>query len=161
VPDARLVIVGDGDRRRALEADTVARGLEASVEFAGAVPDVWPRLARADVFAIASRSEAFGIGIAEAMAAGLPVVAPDVGGVPEIVRPGVTGELFPPGDHVALARHLVRLLRDRDARARMAAAGTAIAEDLRMENVVERYFDLFEDQRRSAQGDGRVRRQPK
>ena len=67
-----------------------------NVEFVGAVPEVWPYLAGADVFALASKSEAFGIAIVEAMAAGLPVVAPAVGGIPELVIPGVNGELFPP-----------------------------------------------------------------
>ncbi|MDQ3897645.1 MAG: glycosyltransferase family 4 protein [Actinomycetota bacterium] len=150
---ARLVVVGDGDRRPALEADVAHRGLERAVEFAGAVPDVWPHLAAADVFASASHAEAFGIGIAEAMAAELPVVAPDVGAIPELVRPGVTGELYPPGDHVALAGHLVRLLEAPDLRARMGTAGRAVAEDLRMEHVVERYFEVFDEMRRRAAGD--------
>ena len=154
IPAARLVIVGDGDRRAALEADVAARGLVGAVEFAGAVPDVWPYLARADVFASASYAEAFGIGIAEAMAAGLPVVAPEVGAIPELVRPGVTGELFPPGDHVALAAHLSALLRSAELRARMETAARATAEGLRMENVVPRYFAIFEELRAQAQGSG-------
>ena len=154
IPDARLVIVGDGDRRRALEADVVTRGLGANVEFAGAVPEVWPHLAEADVFASASRSEAFGIGIAEAMAAGLPVVAPAVGAIPELVRPGVTGQLFPAGDHATLARHLIALLRAPDLRLELGAAARTAADGLRMEHVVRRYFAVFEELQRQAREDG-------
>ena len=145
VPSARLVLVGEGERRRALEDQAAALGIAGSVDFRGAVPDMWAALAEADVFAIASRSEAFCIAVAEAMAAGLPVVAPAVGAIPELVRPGVTGELFPGGDHTVLARHLVDLLRSPDARSQMGAAAREDAESLRMERAVERYLDLYKE----------------
>jgi glycosyltransferase involved in cell wall biosynthesis len=144
IPDARLVLVGQGEMRPALEAQAAAAGLAGSVEFRGAVPEIWPSLAEADVFALASRVEAFGIAIAEAMAAGLPVVAPAVGAIPELVQPGVTGELFPAGDHVALAGHLVRLLQSDDLRSRMSTAARGAAEPLRVENAIERYFGVYE-----------------
>lgn len=152
VPDVRLVIVGDGDLRPALEAQVAAAGLDGCVEFLGSVPDVWACLADADVFASASRSEAFGIAIAEAMAAGLPVVGPEVGAIPELVRRGVTGALFPAGDHLALAAELVRLLRSPADRARMGAAGQQAATGLRMETAVKAYFALFEEQHRGRRG---------
>lgn len=145
VPDARLLLIGEGDCRPALEAQAVALGLGDSVEFLGSVPEIWAHLAEADVFAIASRSEAFGIAIAEAMAAGLPVVAPAVGAIPELVRPGVTGELFAAGDHRALAAQLVRILASPELRSQMSAAARAAAEPLRMENAVERYFGVYEE----------------
>lgn len=145
VPDARLVLVGDGEQRDRLAAQVVELGLTGSVEFAGAVPEVWPYLAEADVFALASKSEAFGIAIAEAMAAGLPVVAPAVGGIPELVRPGVSGELFPPGDDRALAGHLVRLLTTPELRDRMGQAGREASENLRIDKSVGRYLDLIEE----------------
>jgi glycosyltransferase involved in cell wall biosynthesis len=115
------------------------------VEFAGTVPDIWPHLARADVFALASRTEAFGIAVVEAMAAGLPVVAAAVGGVPELVSPGVTGELFPPGDHRALAAHLLRLLREPELRGRMGAAAQQAAEGYRLKETVRKYCALYAD----------------
>lgn len=145
VPAVRLVVVGEGALRPSLEAQVAADGLGDTVEFLGSVPDIWPHLADADVFAIASRSEAFGIAIAEAMAAGLPVVAPDVGAVRELVRPGETGQTFPAGDPAALAAELVRLLRSPDLCARMGAAARETAEALRMDRAVERYFALFHD----------------
>ena len=79
------------------------------------------------------------------MAAGLPVVAPAVGTLPELVRPGVTGELFPPGDRTALAHHLVELLTSPERRARMGAAGREEAQSMRMDRAVARYFDLYEE----------------
>jgi glycosyltransferase involved in cell wall biosynthesis len=145
VPDARLVIVGDGALRPSLEARVATSGLGDSVEFLGFVPEIWPYLAEADLFVTASVSEGFGIAIAEAMAAGLPVVGPEVGAIPELVRPGVTGQLFPAGDHVALAARVVDLLRSPEVRSQMSAAARESADVLRMENVVERYFRLFDD----------------
>ena len=145
LPDARLVLVGDGALRQTLQAQAAANGDSDHVDFLGAVPDIWEHLARADVFAIASRSEAFGIAIAEAMAAGLPVVAPAVGAIAELVQPGVTGELFAAGDAAAMADHLVRLLASPEIRASMSATALAAAEPLRVEKAVQRYFGLYDE----------------
>lgn len=145
LPRARLRLVGDGELEPELRAEVAARALEENVEFAGAVPAIWPVLATAHVFALPSLSEAFGIAAAEAMAAGLPVVVSDVGGLPELVTPGVTGELFPPGDHEGLANHLVRLLRSPQLRERMGAAAREAAQDHSMERSVDRYVALYED----------------
>ena len=145
IPDARLLLVGDGELRARIEADVEARGLEARVEITGPVDEVWPYLARGHVFALASHSEAYGIAIAEAMAAGLPVVASAVGGIPELVEEGVTGELFPAGDAGALAAHLVRILQSPELRRRMGEAAQAAAGPLRMERSADRYLDLCQE----------------
>jgi glycosyltransferase involved in cell wall biosynthesis len=145
VPTARLVLVGDGGMRRGLQAQTEAMGLGGGVEFRGAVEEVWSHLAEADVFAIASRSEAFCIAVVEAMAAGLPVVAPAVGAIPELVSPGITGELFPPSDHEALARHIVHLLLSAELRSRMGAAAREAAAPLRLDRAIDRYFGVYEE----------------
>ncbi len=145
VPDAQLVLVGEGEMRPQLERWVEGKGLDAHVQFAGTAPEIWPLLAKADVFALTSVSEAFGMAIVEAMAAGLPVVAPDVGGIPELVVPGVCGELFPPGDHLRLAEHLVNLLTSPETRAEVATAARRAAEPLRMEHTLPLYFDLYEE----------------
>jgi len=142
-PTALLVLVGDGPLRAQLEDFAREHGMAANVEFAGAVPDIWPYLAAADVFALASKIEAFGIAVVEAMAAGLPVVAPAVGGIPELVTPGVTGELFAPGDAEALAACLLAVLSS-DRRHEMASAALATAAHHTMDRTIEKYFELYE-----------------
>jgi glycosyltransferase involved in cell wall biosynthesis len=107
IPHARLVLVGDGPERAAVEATIDAGGMTANVSLTGRVDEIWPHLADADVFVLASPAEALGIAIMEAMAAGLPVVATGSGGIPELVTPGITGELFGVRDHRELARRLI------------------------------------------------------
>ena len=88
------------------------------------------------MFVLSSRSEGFPVAVLEAMAAGLPVVATDVGGVAEAVEHGETGLLVPAADSEALARALERLVADGALRRRLGAAGRARARSL---FDVERY----------------------
>jgi glycosyltransferase involved in cell wall biosynthesis len=127
------LIVGDGPDLPTVDGEVRELGLEAAVQLSGPRRDVPDLLAQSDVFALASRSEGGPISILEAMAAGLPVVASDVGGVPELVVEGETGLLVPAGDAHALATALERLLADPELRRRLGAAGR--------ERVRER-FDL-------------------
>lgn len=163
IPQARLVLVGDGPHRPQVEAAVRAAGLAGSVHLAGRTPDIWVHLAEADLFALASPSEALGIAVMEAMAAGLPVVASDVGGIPELVTPGVTGELFPVRGQRELAAKLIALLESPERRAAMSAAAVEAAESMRMEGSVAEYFRLYdallaEGTRDRRAGDTRVRR---
>jgi glycosyltransferase involved in cell wall biosynthesis len=108
----RAVVVGDGPDAALLPAD-------APLELLGERDDVAELLAASDVFVLSSRSEGLPMSILEAMAAGLPVVASRVGGVPELVEDGVTGFLVEPGDVPALHARLDELLRDRALAARL------------------------------------------
>ena len=144
VPDARLVLVGGGPWRAGVEALIASSGVADGVDLLGRVPDIWPHLADADVFALASPMEALGIAVMEAMAAGLPSVVSDTGGLPEFVEQGATGELFPPGDHQALADKLVALLRDRPRREAMGGAALDASRALHMDASVAKYFDLYQ-----------------
>ena len=144
IPHARLVLVGDGPERGAVEATIDAGGMRANVSLTGRVDEIWPHLADADVFVLASPAEALGIAIMEAMAAGLPVVATGSGGIPELVTPGVTGELFGVRDHRELAGRLIALLQSPERRAAMSAAALQAAARMRMERSVEQYFGLYE-----------------
>jgi glycosyltransferase involved in cell wall biosynthesis len=122
-------IVGDGPDREEVAAEIRRLGLEGRVQLAGERSDVPELLAGSDVFVLSSRSEGLPVSVLEAMAAELPVVASDVGGLAELVVDGETGVLVAPGDPTALADALGRLLDDRELRQRLGAAGRARAED--------------------------------
>jgi glycosyltransferase involved in cell wall biosynthesis len=104
-----------------------ARGLSDRVELLGAQGTVAELLARSGVFVLSSRSEGFPVSILEAMAAGLPVVATDVGGIAEAVVDGETGILVPAADPQALAGALEQLVADVELRRRLGAGGRARA----------------------------------
>ncbi|MBW7865277.1 MAG: glycosyltransferase family 4 protein [Candidatus Hydrogenedens sp.] len=115
----RCVVAGDGPLRATLER--LARDTEAPVLFAGQQADMAPWYALADAVALPSESEALPMTLIEAAASGTPVIASNVGGVPEVVVPGETGLLVPPGDPNALARALQEL-EEPETRACMGAA---------------------------------------
>jgi glycosyltransferase involved in cell wall biosynthesis len=144
LPNARLVLVGSGSLEREIATAVRLEGLSGHVEFAGSVANVWPYLARAHVFALPSRHEPLGIAVMEAMAAGLPVVATAVGGVRELVTADVTGALVPPGDDLAMAAELVRLLKDSALRERLGVAGSEAVASRTMKAMVDRYYDLYQ-----------------
>ena len=123
------MIVGDGPDRPRLEEEIRSGGLSGAVQLARERHDVPRLLAAADVFVLASRSEGHPVSVLEAMAAGLPVVASRVGGVPEQVVDGETGLLVDPGDPKPLAAALERLTGDPALRRRLGAAGRARAEE--------------------------------
>lgn len=125
----RAEIVGDGPDRPDVERELAAGGAAGAVELAGERDDVPARLAAADVFVLSSRSECMPISVLEAMAAGLPVVATAVGGLPEMVVDGETGFLVAAGDADALRAALARLVADPALRRRMGAAGRRRVEE--------------------------------
>jgi glycosyltransferase involved in cell wall biosynthesis len=141
-PHLRYQIVGDGARRAALEHLAELRGVGGAVEFLGHREDVPALLARADLFVLPSRSEAFPNGAIEAMAAGLPVVCSAVGGLLDLVTPGRTGLLVDPADPQALAA-AIRSLVDDPALAQ--AMGTAARDEVLSRYSFERMVRAFED----------------
>jgi glycosyltransferase involved in cell wall biosynthesis len=122
-PDARLLLVGDGGLRPALEAQARATGAGDSVIFAGFRADVARVLDALDVACLPSLYEGMPLTAIEAAAMARPVVATAVDGTPEVVRDGRTGRLVPPADPPALARALLDLLRDPEGARRMGQAG--------------------------------------
>ena len=121
VPDACFVIVGDGPMRETWSARAEALGVTQHVRWAGYRNDVAALLAGCELFVLPSLDDAFPTVLMEALAAGVPIVATDVGGIPEIVDANV-GRLVPPNDADALARAIAAVLRDGDAYARMREA---------------------------------------
>ncbi len=117
-----LWLVGDGPLRPVVEKTVVEMGLEGRVLFLGVRNDVPKLLAASDVLVLSSEYEGVPLTVLEAMAAGKPVIATAVGGVPELVEDGVTGILVPPRNPEALAQGILRLAKDADLRQRMGKA---------------------------------------
>jgi glycosyltransferase involved in cell wall biosynthesis len=123
VPGALGLIAGEGKEKDALLAQRGALGLAESVRLVGYWPDLAEALAALDVFVLPSLMEGHPLAILEAMAAGKPVVATDVGGNAEAVEAGVTGVLVPPADPDALADAILALLLEPERAARLGEAG--------------------------------------
>jgi glycosyltransferase involved in cell wall biosynthesis len=144
VPEATLLLVGDGPERSGIEREIEMRGLGRHVRLLGVRRDVERLLASADVFLLTSISEGIPVTLIEAMAAGLPVVSTDVGGVAEIVRDGETGFLAQAHDGHGLAESLKRLADDVPLRAAMGQRGLARAHerfsDRQMHNAYARLY---------------------
>ena len=129
-PALDLVLAGEGTARTALEALARARGLAARVRFLGATdrPTTLALLRGAVAVACPSRFEGLPLVCLEALAAGRPVVAAAVNGIPELIREGETGFLVPPEDPAALAAALARIVAAPDVAARLAARGRVLVE---------------------------------
>lgn len=129
-PHARLTLVGDGPDRPWLEDYARELGLGDAVEFAGyqSLEEVRQRLSRTDIFVLPSFAEGVPVVLMEAMAAGLPVIATRIAGVPELVEDGVSGFVVTPGEAGALAERISLLLADGGLRGKMSEAGRAKVE---------------------------------
>jgi len=152
----KVLFVGPGFEQ--IQADIAARGLEEHFRFdvvsvdtatLGAVPALPPRplverYQMADTFVLPSYVETFGVVLIEAMAAGLPILTTDAPGCRDVVRDGIDGTLFPPGDGAALAGLMERLITDGTERQRLAAGARSAAAGYALDRVVARYVDLFE-----------------
>ncbi|MDC0713691.1 N-acetyl-alpha-D-glucosaminyl L-malate synthase BshA [Stigmatella sp. ncwal1] len=108
----RLVMIGDGPERSPAERKVRELGLEERVAFLGKQEHFVELLAAADVFLLPSEQESFGLAALEALSCGIPVVASDIGGIPEQVEHGTRGYLTPVGDVAAMAHHVLALVRD-------------------------------------------------
>jgi glycosyltransferase involved in cell wall biosynthesis/SAM-dependent methyltransferase len=149
--DAILLLAGDdleahGRFLDELDRRATALGVRERVRFLGHHPDVPGLIAAADVVALPSRSEGFGLALLEAMAQGKPVVATRVGGIPELVADGETGLLVPPGDVRALAAAVDSLLADPEQARRLGENGRRRARtEFSAAAAAERVLELYEE----------------
>ncbi len=144
VPEAQLVLVGDGALRPTLQRTAGELGLAGRVRFAGYRRDVPAILARATVAVSASHAEGISNAVLEAMAARRPVVGTAVGGTPELVRDGANGFLVPPGTPPQLARRIVELLREPALARRMGEKGRQLVErEFGVEAMRQSYDALY------------------
>ncbi len=146
VPDAYLLIVGEGSRRDFLEQWAAAHKVAHRVIFTGRRDDVPAVTAALDVAVLPSWREAQGLSVLEAMALSRPVVASDVGGIPEMIEDGVTGLLVEHDNPVALAEAIVRLLQDRPFAETIARAGhDLVHERFCVELMVKAIEEIYDE----------------
>ena len=143
--EVRFLMVGDGPLRGAIEEWIKERGLADRVILTGYRRDI-PRVMKAlDLYVLTSLNEGQGMGIVEAMAAGKPVVATGVGGVPSVVRDGETGILVPPGRADMVARALIHLLSNRALARRMGEEGRKRSLLFTVDGMVRAYLKVYRD----------------
>ena len=146
VPDARLVILGEGELRQALEHQVKHLHLEKHVVLPGFRPDVLALLKGVDLFVMSSETEGLGTSLLDAMAAGKACVGTSVGGIPEVIAAGESGLLVPPHDPPALAAAIVELLKDAARRQRMGDAGlTRVRSHFSVERMVDGTLKAYND----------------
>jgi sugar transferase (PEP-CTERM/EpsH1 system associated) len=146
--DLHLLVVGDGPLRRELEQLAAAIVPPGRVHFTGYQSEPQRFLQVMNVFALTSRSEGMPLAILEAWAAGVPVVASSVGGVPELVDEGKTGLMFPCDDALALSQAIGQLLRDPDLAGSLATAGRVTVQSrfslaITVSNYERLYFETL------------------
>jgi glycosyltransferase involved in cell wall biosynthesis len=138
VPEAHLVIFGEGELRATLERQVKHLSLEKHVLLPGFREDVLSLMKSSDLFVMSSITEGLGSAVLDAMAMGLAVVGTRAGGIPEAVVPGETGELVEPGDARSLAAAVIKLLKDRALRSTYGEAGRErVAEHFGVDRLVE------------------------
>jgi glycosyltransferase involved in cell wall biosynthesis len=143
--DARFLLVGDGEMRPALEAQARALGLSDRIVFAGYRDDIPSVIAGMDLVALPSINEGMGRVLVMAMALGKPIVATEVGGVPELLGEGDAGVLVPPGDSRALADAICALLENPARAHALGEAGRRRAPRYSVETMVSALAKLYQE----------------
>ena len=144
IPEAVLLVVGDGELEQTLIKQTYEMGLNNNVFFVGERQDIPELLNVMDIFVLSSLSEGHNMSLLEAMAAGLPVVATDVGGNSEIVVDGATGFLVPPENPKIFSDKVMILLRDEGLRSHMGKNGRVrVVKNFDKNRMMEEYHFIY------------------
>jgi glycosyltransferase involved in cell wall biosynthesis len=142
----QLVVIGDGPERAALEQARAETWRAEFCHLLGARSDVAPYLAALDVFVLTSRTEGLPLVLLEAMATGIPVVSTAVGGIPDLIEPGVNGLLVPSDDERELVRQLVMLAGQPTSGLRLGQAGrAAVLGRYSLSLMAERYERIYDE----------------
>ena len=143
-PNAKAGICGDGPLRSQLESQIVRLGLSNSVKLLGAWDDISPVLASADIFVLPSRWEGLSRALMEAMAAGIPVIASQVGGIKNLVTDNVNGLLIPAEDSEKLENSILQLIENPEMMKRLAAAAQTHVLDVHStDSMCRKHYDLM------------------
>jgi N-acetyl-alpha-D-glucosaminyl L-malate synthase BshA len=142
---SKLLFVGDGPERAT--AEQLSRELDVcdNIRFVGKQEQMEDILAIADLFLLTSEYESFGLAALEAMAAGVPVISTNAGGLPEIMRQGYNGYMGDVGDVATMSRHAIDMLRDNDRLQQFKSNASAHARDFDIQNIVPRYEKLYDE----------------
>lgn len=147
VPDALLVIVGDGVDKARLEKKVKTLGIDKSVKFLGRVvgPDLYELYKVGSVFATASEIETQGIVLIEAAASGLPLIAVNAGAVAEVCRDGENGYLLLPGDVDGMGEAMIEILKNKSLREKFAKASVKIASEHDFEHTLDEFEKIYRE----------------
>ena len=141
----QFLFVGEGDQTDVVENFVAESGLKESVIFAGFRQDIADLLQIMDVYCLTSNNEGLGRSILEAQAAGIPVIATDVGGVPEIIQDGITGILVPPGDHERFAQAIESLIIDQDIGKRLIGNASGRIHEFSLIKTLQNIDNLYRE----------------
>ena len=140
---AKLIMVGDGPEREIADQLCKDLGIKSKVLFLGNTSDIDRILCFTDLFLLPSASESFGLSALEAMAAGVPVVSSNTGGLPEVNEEGVSGYLCPIGDVKAMAEKAIYILEDKTRLAQFKQNARKVAERFDEDKIVPMYEALY------------------
>lgn len=142
-PQTRLILLGDGPERVAMEDKVRTLGLETCVDFLGDVSDVETYLAMAHIYIMSSNYEGLPVTILEAIASGLPIISTRVGGIVDVIEDGVNGLLSEPMDTDGLTASMKRLVADRALRLSLAAGSSLAAHNYSIEHMAQGYKEIY------------------
>lgn len=143
IPNAKLVLLGDGEDRQMFQQEATALGVLDAVVFAGNQPKPEDYLAEADVYLITSHMEGLPLSVLEAMAAGLPVIATDVGGMADIVKDN--GVLIADDDLQSLTREMIRFAQDSSLRERCGKVSQELVKAYDAKACAQAYLKIYRD----------------
>ena len=142
-PDIHLVYVGKGDLEEDVKREASRTGVSDKVKFLGWRDDIPEIMQVLDIFVLPSLNEGMGRVLVEAMASGKPIVASNVGGIPDLVKDGQNGFLVGPGDVNGLSLAMKKLIEDEELRVKMGAKGRAMAQSYGVEEMIRKIDDLY------------------
>jgi L-malate glycosyltransferase len=142
IKNVKLILVGDGELRKTIEKKVAQNGLSDAVEFTGNIQNVAEKLRSADAFVLPSRYEGLPLTILEAMASGLPIIATNVGGVPDIVKDN--GILFKDNDLDGLVAAMLKLAQDMKVREEMGEKSNLYVGKFDVKTIADQYQLLYE-----------------
>jgi glycosyltransferase involved in cell wall biosynthesis len=147
VPNAKLVIAGEGREKDSLYRQIKGLDIANSVFMMGGLPKekVAQLMAAADIFVLSSKMESFGLSLLEASAVGLPVVCSNAGGVPEVFQNGFNALLYRPGDDDAMARAMISLIQDRDLAKKVSVNALQTANAFSWSRAAEGTLGVYEE----------------